>query len=821
MLAGAMAFLVLLMAVPAAAQQSTGTILGVVKDTSSAVIPETTITITNVETGLTRTVLTGPDGAFRAPALPVGRYTVRIEKTGFRPETQQGLTLEIAQELVLNPTLQVGAVTQEVVVTGEAPLVNTTNSALGSMVNEQRMADLPLNGRNYVDLTLILPGVAKHTLAPTGGFGSAGTWFSANGAPVRSNNFTLDGALTVNALGASTSSEAGTTLGVGGIREYKVVTSAFSAEYGMAMGSQMIIVSKNGTNQWHGDIFEYLRNSALDARNFFDYAATSGGRRLPSFQRNNFGASVGGPLKKDKTFFHLVWEGLRQNLGVSILDNVPAAACHQFVNPGAGNTTLGNPTACAPTLTSATVVPAVMKPLIDLYPLPNLPNNQYTFPSASTQRVEFGQARIDQNFSDNDTLFARYTIDDGVLDNATNNNRAVASGTAFPGFRTAGTSRNQFLTLSENHIFTSALLNTARASMSRTSFGVSGTSPLTLGDPRYTFIPGQPLGGGSIGGLTNPPGQGSYSYHIQTIFTISDDLFFTKGRHALKFGGLFNRYNLYNRESKLLYGQLAFTTVADFMQGIYDNFSGLAPGSNLPRFWTYKTWGFYAQDDIRVNSRLTVNAGLRYEFLVIPRERFGLESRFLNFADPNQDWTSGPVMRNPSKKNLSPRVGFAWDVFGTGKTAIRSGFGLYFEVGNFGSAIDQVSLAMPPYSRQLAVTANPTRQVITLPFPFPDTSLTSLCADNLPPVNCFNRLQTMAYDVDNPRSLQYNFTIEQQIPFGMGLSVSYVGNRGIHLWQQRAQRTQRIPVRLFSVLCDLGGKRKLDSFTPSFRLQDF
>ena len=628
MLIGAVVLLVLMwIAIPGSAQNA-GTIMGVVKDTSGAVIPETAITITNTETGLTRTALTGQDGAFRAPALPVGRYTVRIEKIGFRPELQQGLTLEIAQELVLNPVLQVGTVTQEVVVTGEAPLVNTTNSALGSMVNEQRMADLPLNGRNYVDLTLILPGVAKHTLSSGGGFGSAGTWFSANGAPVRSNNFTLDGALTVNALGASTSSEAGTTLGVGGIREYKVVTSAFSAEYGLAMGSQMIIVSKNGTNQWHGDVFEYLRNSALDARNFFDRKTAINPRRLPSFQRNNFGASVGGPIKRDKTFFHLVWEGLRQNLGVTILDNVIPAACHQLVNAGTNNTRLANPTACAPTLTSATVVSPVVQPFIDLYPLPNLPNNQYTFPAASTQRVEFGQMRIDQNFSDADTLFGRYTIDDGELDNATGNNRAVASGTAFPWTRTQGTSRNQFLTLSESHIFTPSLLNTARASMSRTSFGVFGVTKLPFGDPRYTLMLGQPPGSvGISGGITGLPGRGSYSYHIQTIFTVSSDAFYTKGRHALKFGGLFNRYNLYNRESKLLYGQLTFTNVADFMQGVYSNYSGLTPGSNLPRFWSYKTMGLYAQDDIRVNSRLTVNAGLRYEFLVILTLQVGVGRR--------------------------------------------------------------------------------------------------------------------------------------------------------------------------------------------------
>jgi Carboxypeptidase regulatory-like domain/TonB dependent receptor len=768
------------------AQQSTGIVLGVVKDSTGAVVPAASITILNEETGLTRAVTGGEDGAFRVPALPVGHYTVRTEKPGFRAQVQRGLNLEVAQELVVNPTLEVGTVTQEVVVSGEAPLVNTTSSALGSMVDEQRMSDLPLNGRNYVELTLIQPGVFKHTLSTGGGFGSAGTWFSANGAPVRSNNFLLDGALMVNALGASSSSEAGTTLGVDGIREYKVVTSAFSAEYGLAMGSQMVMVSKNGTNQWHGDIFEYLRNSALDARNFFDYKQTSGGRRLPLFQRNNFGGSFGGPIKKDKTFFYGVYEGLRQNLGVTILDNVLPSACHQLVNRGTNNTTMADPAACAPTLTSSTVVPQVIQPYLDLYPLPNLPNNQFTFPSASTQRADFAQMRVDQNFSTADTFFTRYTIDDGELDNATGNNRAVASGTAFPWTRTGGTSRNQFATLSENHVFSPTLLNTARLSFSRTSFAVFGVPKIDLTNSSLAFMPGQPMGTLAIsGGITGLPGAGQFSFHNQNIWTLSDDLYYTKDRHALKFGALFNGYSLYNKETKLQFGQVTFTDVASFMQGIYNDYSALTPGSYLPRFWSYKTWGFYVQDDLRVSSRLTVNAGLRYEFLVRPSERYHLESRFLNFADPTQGWTYGPVMRNPSLKNFSPRIGFAWDVRGNGRTAIRSGFGLYQEVGNFGSAVDQVSLAMPPYSRQSAVSSNPQRLPFVIPFPFADTSLTSLCAPNLPPANCANRLQTMAYDLEQPRSLQYNFTVEQQMPGGMGLAVSYVGFRGIHLWQVR------------------------------------
>src|SRR5207244_2501269 len=264
--------------------------------------------------------------------------------------------------------------------------------------------------------------------------------------------------------------------------EYKVVTSAFSAEYGMVMGSQTVMVSKNGTNLWHGDVFEFMRNSALDDRNFFDYRTSSGGRRLPLFQRNSFGGSFGGPIKKDKTFFYGVYEALRQNLGVTILDNVLPAACHQLVNPGTSNTTLANPAGCAPApaLTSSTVVPQVIQPFLDLYPVPNLPNNQFTFPSSSRQREDYGQIRVDQNFSAADTVFVRYTIDDDDLNNATNNIRALAAGAAFPGIRTLGTSRSQSATVSEGHVFSAALLNTVRLSFSRTNYWNGGSSPDNL-----------------------------------------------------------------------------------------------------------------------------------------------------------------------------------------------------------------------------------------------------------------------------------------------------------------------------------------------------
>jgi len=253
----------------AIAQLPTAAILGVVRDASGAIVPGTSLTARNVETGQTRTAVAGDDGSYRFSALPVGNYEVRVEQPGFRSQLRSGLTLAVGQEAVVNFTLEVGAIEQTVEVTAEAPLVNTTTGSLGGLVDEQRMADLPLNGRNYIDLTLLQPGIQQHKNVNYGA-GLTGTYFSSNGAPVRSNNYLLDGALMVNAYGASSASATGQTLGVEGIREYRVVTNSFSAEYGMTMGSQMVIVSKSGTNSFHGSLFEYLRNSALDARNYFD-----------------------------------------------------------------------------------------------------------------------------------------------------------------------------------------------------------------------------------------------------------------------------------------------------------------------------------------------------------------------------------------------------------------------------------------------------------------------------------------------------------------------------------------------------------------------
>ena len=507
----------LLMAVlgTALAQLPTATILGVVKDSSGAVVPEATVTARNIDTGQTRAASTSADGSYRLSALPVGNYEVRVEHPGFQTTVRSGLTLAVSQEAVLPVTLEVGAVEQTVAVTAEAPLVNTTSGSLGGLVDERKVADLPLNGRNYIDLTLLQPGIVENKTLGRAAV-MTGTWFSSNGSPLRSNNYLLDGASLVSMVGGSSASLSGSTLGVEGIREYRLVTNFFSAEYGMTMGSQMIIVSKSGTNSFHGSLFEYLRNSALDARNFFDRRTAITPRRLPPFARNNFGASTGGPLKKDKTFVFGVYEGLRERVGITTTTNViPRAA---KVDGG--------------------VVPQiepVIKPLLALYPDPNLlATNQYTFPFSQPTTENYGQMRADHTFSARDTIFGRYTIDDAQQ----------RKPLAYPQFIDILASRGQYSTLSESRIVSATLLNTFRFSYSR--FMTDIQSPSGIIGPQYSLVPGLEIGGIGVGGFTTlAPDTNAPQLRKQNIFTWSDDIFYTRARHSLKFGMLINRYQQY------------------------------------------------------------------------------------------------------------------------------------------------------------------------------------------------------------------------------------------------------------------------------------
>ncbi len=741
-------FLILWGAATAFAQLPTATILGVVKDSTGAVVPGVTLTARNTDTAQSRTTVSGGDGSFRFSALPVGTYEMRATQSGFKAELRSGLTLTVGQEAVVNFTLEVGAVEQTVAVTADAPLVNTTSGSLGGLVNEQRVAELPLNGRNYIDLSLMQTGVSQHLNKSATTTLLVGMLFSSNGATLRSNNFLLDGAIMQSFTGVAAASTSGSTLGVEGIREYRLITSAFSAEYGLTAGSQMMIVSKGGTNSFHGSAFEFFRNSALDARNFFDYKTATQTRRLPPYVRNNFGGAFGGPIKKDKTFFYGVYEAIRERVGQTLITNTIPAGCH-----GSANGTVTN-TDCPQLGTVASLtIPSVIRPLLAQYPVPNLPGDKLTFPFTQPTNENYGQMRVDQNFSNSDTMFVRYTID----------NTQQVTPQIFPQFRVDRESRFQYLTLSEDHVFSPNVLNTTRLSFSRTNTFID--SPTDLVGPQYSLVPGQLIGSISIGAVsTLGTNNLSPNDKLQNIYTLSEDLFYSRGRHSLKFGTLMNRWQAFSLNGTNMKGTVNFSNIATFLQGVPNTIQAATVGSIFDRFYNYYSFGFYAQDDLRLRSNLTLNLGLRYEFQTTLTETHG-HGAALRDIQHDANTTLGPPFQNPSLKNVSPRFGFAWDVKGDGKMAVRGGFGLLYDLSNMNGGLSAGVSATPPYS---TLSSLPNPGSLTLPLTFPASA-------------AGKALRGVDYFIQQPHFLQYNLTVERQLPFDMAVTLAYAGSRGINI----------------------------------------
>jgi hypothetical protein len=720
------------------------TILGTVRDASGAVVPQATLTARNVETGQTRTTVSGADGAYRFSALPVGNYEVTVEQSGFQSAVRSGLTLTVGREALVNFSLQVGAVEQRVEVTAEAPLVNTTTAILGEVVDEQKVSELPLNGRNYADLALLQPGVQKSRVRVPGG-GIGGTGYSSNGAPLSSNQTLLDGARANSMVGGSTATSAtGNTLGIEGIQEFKVVTNALSAEYGMAMGSQMVIVSKGGTNNFHGSLFEYHRNDNLDARNFFDRRTDLTPGRLPPFVRNNFGGSIGGPIVQDKTFFHTNLEMVRERKSTSRVADVLPSKCK--VDGG-----------CVPRIHPVT------RNWLDLWPDPNIPGDQYADNPTRTIDQQYGQVRIDHTFSGNDSMFGRYTVDDSDQTEPRN----------LPGVSRGYTTRAQFLTIAESHIVSPTVINQFNFSYSR--------SPIALFDiyvnqkygqpgPEVSLIPGQPIGVINVGDLTewNPSGSNPSGYR-QKLYSFSDDVYYTAGAHSLKFGALINKFEQFMEVNNETKGTLVFPDVETFLLGQPENFLSATPGAQFNRDMRFTSFGFYVQDDWRMRPGFTLNLGLRYEFTNQPTEANGLNGNLRSIHDAAG--TLGRIFVNNTKKNFSPRVGFAWDVTGNATTAVRGGFGILYDLGNLGQAIRTGSIN-PPFASLSTLESDDFPAQFVIPIPIP-AGLEG------------KSLEILDYNLKQPRVYQWNLTVERQMPFDTALSVGYVGTRGVRLHQMR------------------------------------
>ena len=734
--------------------QTASTITGTIQDQSGAVIVGAKVSVRNLETNLARELVTDAEGRFAFPELRVGQYQVRAEQTGFKPAVRN-LNLTIGEKAVLNLTLEI-SVELDVTIVDSTPLINTSSAELSYLVSERAIRELPLNGRNYTDLALLQPGVTAYPQRDGGSVVAHGLGMTINGQDIRSNVYLLDGTLLNDLTNGPAGSAASTVLGTEMIREFRVESNSYSAEFGRNFGGQINAISKSGSNLFHGSLYHFLRNDNLDARNFFDREPLG----KPEFKRNQFGGTLGGPIKKDKTFFFGGAEFLRERRGLTIQSIVPDLKARQ------GILTTRNPQGQI-VETQTTINPAV-KPYLDEFPLPNGPslNNgvgnlaQYFFGFKQELDQEYAQGRIDHVLTDRQQLFARYSFD----------NAAQFLPTDFPQFPRSFLSRNQFGTGEHSWVMSSQTINTLRFGFSRTRIGqdVEANVPSTL----QPFVPGRLLGSIDIGGIPRFGTQSSVNVQlVQNVISLNEQLSHTQGKHLLKMGGMVERYqaNMVNPTFSL--GIYNFPDLAAFLGNRPNRFIGLTPEAQFDRYWRFTLFGLFIQDDYKLSSRLTLNLGLRYEYSTTPEEKRNRDISLRNLTDAQV--TIGPLYQNPTTKNFSPRVGFAWDPFGDGKTSVRGGYGWYFNTNNQQHLI--VTVTNQPFTPR-PVIINPT---------FPN-----------PP---FNRLGTLSirpieWDIKNPNLHVYNLNIQRQLPFETVLTVGYAGSRGLHLWRNTDANTA-VPVR--------------------------
>jgi carboxypeptidase family protein/TonB-dependent receptor-like protein len=764
----------------AVAQVSTATVSGTVKDQSGAVLPGATVTATNTETGSVRTATSGSRGEYRFSSLAVGTYDVKAEMSGFQAGIRKGLTLSVGSAPVADFSLEVGNVTQQVTVTEQAPLLETTTATVSGLVDPTQMREIPLNARSFIDLVPMQTGavfVEGGSSSATNGFGKK---VSITGSRPESNVFLLDGA-DMNDASNSAGSAAETVAGVETVREFRVITNAYDAEYGHHTGGVVSAITKSGTNQFHGSLFEFFRNNDLDAARW-EANAFSGGVK-DAFKRNQFGGAFGGPIKKDRTFFFGSYEGLRQRRGSTITQNVPGFAAQSGNLPNSGGTAL----------VSTQISPATA-PYLTLWPRPNqictskcltgALQAQYPFDRTDgtgqyvSQPVEptsqnYWMTRIDHRFNDSDSIFGRITWDTADKDT--------------PGGSVTTTSvaqtKNRFVTAEETHIFSASLISKTLLSFNRTNLVLFDHYRPGFTAPKFNFsdspdVPGEISisGTGAIaawGGSNTSP-----KADVQNNYQVQEDFNWTKGRHGLKFGGESERFQFNERSDFYAPGQFDFSGLSNFMKDVVNAAHFIKPGSDNIRGWRESLIGLYLQDDITVTPKLTVNLGLRYEFITVPTEANGKVATLQDISPahfysvlPSQTNTGDPYFINPSLKNFEPRVGLAWSQ--SNKTVIRAGAGLFHEQilpQNYITAGDR----MPPfYSVAEFFQSN-----VAVPLDFPNLFVTQhdLLLANVP-----QQGDGFPFIFKQPTVYKWSLDIERQVLSDLTVQVGYSGTRGVHL----------------------------------------
>src|SRR5205809_2941784 len=732
------------------AQTVGASLQGTVYDPSGGFVPGAAIEIRNAEQGAVRALITDDKGRYREPLLPPGEYELRVKVAGFQPVVLKGIKVTIGQDGVLDVKLEItGGVERINVSADEAPPIDLASAALSGTVNRSQMNDLPLNGRSFQKLALLQPGVNAAVAAGSDVVGGRGQKISTNGARPEHSSFLLDGSDINNVYNKTPGSVGGVLLGVETVQEFQVLINAYSAEFGRSSGGVINAITRSGSNQFHGNLFEYLRNSALDAKNFFDPAPAP----IPPFKRNQFGGTFGGPVRRDKTFFFGAFEAIKERLGVTGVTKVAEQNARNGIITDKNGSVVR-------TLKLHSLIPQYLGLL---FPLPNGPVQgggvaQYFFSRTQPTDEYFAQGRVDHRFSNRDAFFGRYTFDNG------NGQRPVRDKP--PLAFTAERSRNQYLTLEHVHTFSQSLLNTARASYSRSTSEADNRRTVEV-PPQLWWVPGTQFGFFTIQGLVTEMG-GDFRIprddHLNN-YQWHDTVFWTKRAHGLRLGFEGQRMQFNQHTTSQYGGIVTFPSLDRFLTGVPSSVDVALPGLIDPdRGYRQSLFAFFVQDDYRWSRNLTLNIGLRYEFTTSPTEVNGKISNLRNVTD-SALVIGDPWHSNPSLRDFAPRIGLAWDPFKDGKTSVRAGFGIFY---------DQI---LPKYYF-FSGSLNPpftTRTTIANP-PFPYVLETF---DFNAPIRA--QLQTIDFDLQPSYIMQYNFSIQRALPGSWAVTPGYAGSHGLHL----------------------------------------
>jgi hypothetical protein len=744
---GVLVCLVASLSFAAYAQSPNASLSGRVTDNSKALIVDARILAINTGTNIRYEGATNSAGEYYLPDLLPGTYRIEAKKTGFNAVVKPDVVLHVQEQVEINFELAVGSVADSITVEGGAPMVELASSAPGAVIDANTVRETPLNGRSWTDLALLQPGVvgietqANYTAAADRGNRGFGAQVSISGGRVRQNSFRIDGVSVNDYSNGGPGSVLGGTLGVDAIEEFSVLTSNTPAEYGRMSGGVVSAITRSGTNGLHGSVYEFLRNSKLDARNTFDVG------NAPPFKRNQFGGALGGPLWKDHTFFFADYEGNRQSTGITNTIDVPSAAAR------AGNLSSGN----------VTVDPSAQKYLA-LWPLPNInplaagDTGTYKFVAQQVVNENFATIRLDHKLTSRDSFFATVAFSDTPYS---------APDTLGDVLLTDRTTRRT-LAVQENHTFSTWALNSFRFGINREAVrdnqSATALNP-AAGDLSLGAVPGQLASQVSVGGLTPFKGGTEDSTHFNwSSYQLYDDASFALGRHSLKVGFAFEKM-----QSEVLYnsyvtGLYSFGTLRNFLLNQPSRFRAALPGLTTPRALRQEIFAGYAQDDWHVLPNLTLNLGLRYEVATVPTEANGKISTLLSLTSPVNHLGS-PLFANPTLRNFEPRLGLAWDLSGDGRTVVHAGFGMYDVLPLPYEFQNMETRAAPFYTLESTKSG--------LAGSFYQGGLAHLTPNS----------QSVSWIEQNPKRnyvMQWNLDIQRQLTRDLTATLGYVGSRGVH-----------------------------------------